>query len=211
MDIMVKRFYEFVKDDKTQGFFAFLLYSLCLLYLAGKNLPLAFQSICNIALMVAQISCLIYIITYDNKLSLKEIGKEILMYMIVILLDIYITPVFISGKSANQASLNKACSQIPIIYFVLLAVIIVPILEEYIFRFLPSKFIKNKVLYIIISAVIFAGMHVINDPKPFYYIWAYMLDSLYFGYRYYKTKNIFVTISLHSFNNLIALIPMFLI
>lgn len=52
----------------------------------------------------------------------------------------------------------------------------------------------------------FAAMHVIHDPNPFYYIWFYMIKPLYWAYRYHKTKDIYVTICMHSFSNFIAII-----
>lgn len=58
------------------------------------------------------------------------------------------------------------------------------------------------------SAFIFAGMHVLNDPNPFYYIWFYMMNPLYYGYRYYETQDILVPISMHSLHNLIAALPL---
>lgn len=108
------------------------------------------------------------------------------------------------GEPANQTKIEESFYE-TLIFNSIYVVIIGPIIEEFIFRFLPYSFIKNKKLYVIVSAVIFAAMHVINDSNPFYYIWFYILGALYYSYRYYKTKDIWVTISLHSFNNLIAL------
>lgn len=53
-------------------------------------------------------------------------------------------------------------------------------------------------------------MHVIDDPNPFGHIWFYMIDSFYYGYRYYKTNDIWVPISMHGFNNTISFLEMFL-
>lgn len=99
---------------------------------------------------------------------------------------------------------RKIFAFIVYVYFIgiFMKIIIGPIIEEFIFRFLPYRFIKNKILYVIVSTVIFAGMHVLNDPNPFYYIWFYMMRPLYYGYRYHKTKDILVPISMHSLNNL---------
>lgn len=199
---MEERFNEFIKNYKTQGFLAFSCYFLCVLY-CKDNLPSIMQCICTIAFTVTYLCCLGYIFNYDGIKDFKTIGKELLMFIPVFLLSTFMTSLLISGEPANQTSVNEILSQSPILYSIII-VIIGPMLEEYIFRFLPSKFIKNQLLYVLISSIIFAGMHVINDPNPFYYIWYYLPLSLYFGYRYYKTENLFVTISMHSFNNLIA-------
>ena len=53
----------------------------------------------------------------------------------------------------------------------------------------------------------FAAMHVIDDPNAFHYVWFYMMRPIYYGYRYYETDNIWVSISMHSLNNFIAVLP----
>ena len=107
------------------------------------------------------------------------------------------------GQPENQAVLDMVFYEAPI-FNSILSFIIAPIVEEFIFRFLPYRFIKNGNLYIIVSTVVFAAMHVINDSNPFYYIWFYMMKPWYYGYRYHKTRDIFVPLSMHILNNLIA-------
>lgn len=135
--------------------------------------------------------------------EVKKIAKEIIMSIPILLIDGLITSYIIIGESTNQTSVIESFYKSPV-FSAIDVTIIAPIIEEVIFRLLPYKFIKNKGLYIIVSAVVFAAMHVISDPNPFYYIWSYMIISLYLGYRYYKTKDIRVTIAIHSFSNLIA-------
>ena len=53
-------------------------------------------------------------------------------------------------------------------------------------------------------------MHVVNDTNAFYNIWFYLPNALYLGYRYYKTNDLLVTISIHSLNNLLATLPLIL-
>ena len=125
------------------------------------------------------------------------------MFIPIFIITICITSFIMVGQSANQTSIDESFYEAPI-FNSILAIIIGPIIEEWIFRFLPSKFINNRTLYIIVSTVIFATMHVIDDPNAFYYIWFYMMRPLYYAYRYHKTKDILVPISMHSLNNLVA-------
>lgn len=113
------------------------------------------------------------------------------------------------GEPANETHINESFGD-AVIFNTILLIFIGPIYEEFIFRLLPYKFIKNKTLYIVISALIFAGIHVINDTKAFYNIWFYLPTALYLGYRYYKTNDLLVTISIHSLNNLLATLPLIL-
>ena len=125
------------------------------------------------------------------------------MFIPILLISDCVISFIMVGQPANQTSLDKAFYEAPI-FNSILSIIIGPIIEEFIFRFLPYRFIKNKTLYIIVSTVVFAAMHVVNDPNPFYYIWFYMMRPLYYGYRYHKTKDILVPLSMHSLNNLVA-------
>ena len=135
--------------------------------------------------------------------TLTQIIKEILVFIPFMIVTTYIIKLCIKGQPLNQVNIGQDFYKAPILYSIYM-IGIGPALEEINFRFIPSKFIKGKVLYIIISSIVFAGMHVVNDPKRFYYIWCYLPDAIYYGYRYYKTKNIWITISLHSFHNLIV-------
>ena len=133
----------------------------------------------------------------------KKILKEILMLIPILFLSWFIKKFIVTGEPLNQVGISNDYVQSPVSAF-FTSVILAPVIEEFIFRFLPYKFISNKTLYILVSAIIFSAMHVINDSNPFYYIWQYIIIALYLGYRYYKTKDICVPISIHLLNNLIA-------
>ncbi|MDE5830888.1 MAG: CPBP family intramembrane metalloprotease, partial [Clostridia bacterium] len=140
--------------------------------------------------------------------TIKRLTKEIAMFILFLLISTFIISFIFIGKPANQTSVDAfgatSISNMMIIIFM------GPIFEEFVFRLLPYKFIKNKTLYITISAFLFAGIHVINDPNPLYYIWCYMPNALYFSYRYHKTNDLIVTISIHSLNNLLSMLPVIL-
>ncbi len=144
----------------------------------------------------------------ELKTEMKIIAKELFMFIPIFIICTLFRTFVIVGTPKNQLELEEIFTQISPVMFFIICVIICPIEEEFICRFLPYNFIKNKLFYIIISAVVFAGIHVVDDPNPLYYITAYMINALYYGYRYSKTKNLLVTISLHSFNNLIGFICM---
>lgn len=212
---IIERFLKFLRRERTKSVLAFLLYSSVILMALNLELPIVANMIGGIIQFIVVI---LWNIAYleeisDERLSTKKwkhkltmIGKEIVMFIPILLITSLITKLLLVGESANQASIDSNFKNAPIMYS-LLIIIFGPIIEEFIFRLLPAKFIKNRFMYIIISTVVFAAMHVVGDPKAYYYIWFYMMRPLYYGYRYYETKNIWVPISMHSLNNLIATLP----
>ena len=80
-----------------------------------------------------------------------------------------------------------------------LTVIFAPILEEVLFRYSFSK-IKNKYIYIILSSVLFAFVHLSNMNEIIYLI-PYGFLGMGFGLTYLKNQNIISSILIHSFHN----------
>lgn len=223
MNSFAYRFFTFVKKEKTRDFIAFVFYALFLFLMLGIDMPIALEIICfGLVVSISALGSSVYLLDWLDEhcvqkhelgkniwQELKKIVKEIAMFIPIWLISSYIINTFVVRQPANQTGLEESFKESPI-FNSIFAIVFGPMLEEFIFRFLPYRFIKNKTLYVIFCSIIFAGMHVIDDPNPFYYIWCYMPDALYYTYRYYKTKDIWVTISLHSFNNLIATLLFFL-
>lgn len=82
------------------------------------------------------------------------------------------------------------------------SIIITPILEEYFFRYLPYKFVKDKVnrLYVMfISTILFTIFHsVIGIEYIIVFISGILLTMIYF-----KTENIFYSMFSHTMYNAI--------
>ena len=100
----------------------------------------------------------------------------------------------------------------PLYVTAILAIFIAPLTEELMFRGFIKKFIKNNILFVIVSSLIFGGLHVIsaNSFQQFLYIIPYSILGLAFSLNYVKTKNIVSNIFLHSAWNSIAVIVMIL-
>lgn len=206
----IKRFMGWtLENGKKEVFITFIFY--LTLVAIGIELPSWIYMICTIIfIIIFTIVVKCFGIRYINEIfkfnllkTFRQIIKEILVFIPFMILTTYVINLYIKGQPLNQVNINRDFYKAPILYSICM-IGIGPAAEEISFRFIPSKFMKGKVLYIIISSIAFAGMHVVNDPKRFYYIWCYLPDAIYYGYRYYKTKNIWITISLHSFHNLIA-------
>lgn len=143
----------------------------------------------------------------ETKKILKEFERFIFEIPIVLFIETMLFYLYSQNISINE-SINREYFKNSPLVFVILAVIIGPIIEETIFRYLPHQFIKNKKIYIIVSAFIFSMMHCTGSFKDLIYIPMYLPSSLYFAYKYYKTEDVFVTIAMHSFINFIAVIQL---
>ena len=207
------RFYNFMMQERTKKVPALIFY--CYVVSSFFDIPTKiFLPITYFVLILTVLYGIIYmpkaidnLFQYSIKQEAKKIGKEIIIFLPINAIFGCIFAFFIKGESANNTAIIQDFEQ----FFVLACIdvcIITPILEEYIFRKLPYCFIKNKKIYIFVATIIFATMHVVHDPKALYYIWPYLFTSFYFTYRYYKTQDLLVTISLHSCSNILATISL---
>ena len=200
----------------------FLITAITILEIINLNLPAILEDVLiSIFWTMLGVDIIIYILDSPSKISekneegiskrIERIKKELIMFIPILLLRHTFCEILVNivGDPANQIAIEQKFAELTLWSFASL-VIVGPMVEEYIFRLLPSRFIKKKIPYIVISTVIFASMHIVNDPNPFCHIWFYMINPIYYGYRYYKTNDIFVSTSMHSLNNLISFIEMFL-
>lgn len=115
--------------------------------------------------------------------------------------NLYLT-YFIGNIASNEATNRELLSTNPILS-ILLMVIIVPLLEEIIFRLNIKKAFKNKYIFCIISALIFGGMHLIGSSslKELLYIIPYGSLGFFFAKAYYESDNIYTSVLAHMFHN----------
>lgn len=113
---------------------------------------------------------------------------------------------FVGNISTNQ----EIISQWPIYISAFIAIIIAPLTEELMFRGFMKKFIKNNILFLILSSLIFGGLHVtLSDSfSQLLFIIPYSILGFAFSLNYVKTRNIASNIFLHSAWNSIAIIAM---
>lgn len=102
----------------------------------------------------------------------------------------------------NQENVNSVKKATPLIYY-LKVYLFGPFMEEGVFRYLPSKFISNKKVFVIVSSYFFALAHVFDTPLWILYLPLYMISSLYLGYKYSQTENLAHNILIHSLFNIL--------
>ena len=224
MDSKLGRFTTFILKEKTRDIYAFVFFVFFMITLFDFEFPLIITILGYIIwTIILLIGGTIYLNDWMDKITitdiqkkrekkikdLKLISKEFIMFLPIWGITWLISYFLCQGQSANQTYLEEIFFEAPL-YYSIQFIIVGPLLEEFVFRFLPYRFIKNKTLYVIISSIIFAALHVVNDPNGLYYFWFYLMRPFYYGYRYHKTQDLRVPFCMHSFNNLIATIPMIL-
>ena len=126
----------------------------------------------------------------------------------IILIGYFISSLSVLILAGNISNNQALLSKWPIYITAFLAIIIAPLIEELMFRGFIKKFIKNDILFVIISSLVFGGLHVTSADslQQVLYIIPYSVLGLAFSLNYVKTKNIASNIFLHSAWNTIATI-----
>lgn len=146
----------------------------------------------------------------NHKDYYKNYFKYYLMGLIIMMFsNVIIAMISKGGIAGNQNTINELFEISPLyVYFA--SVIFAPIVEELVFRKAIRNIIPNGILFVIVSGLVFGGLHVIGNVTAWYdllYLIPYSVPGIIFAYILYKTDNIFVSMGLHFMHNgiLIAL------
>ena len=141
------------------------------------------------------------------KFIFSKLGIAYLFLFIFSIISILLTK---KGTSVNQKTLET----LPLYYIIPAAVIYAPIVEEILFRGIFRRIIKNNIIFIIISGLVFGLLHTIGEASLFNiiamsipYVWL----GVHLSYIYVKSNNIFTNITTHAIINTVATIFIVLI
>lgn len=141
------------------------------------------------------------------KTYLKYIFPKLGIFLIIYI-AISIPVALIAGQiSTNQAQINE----LPITITIIVAVILAPILEEFMFRGLLRKGFNNDTIFMIFSSLVFGAAHVLYAEENFImyiYIIPYALLGYFLARTYTKTNNIFTNITVHFVWNSFSMLLM---
>ena len=146
-----------------------------------------------------------YIKNFKNYMP-KYMEYWALAFSLMLISNFIIITLFPNSVATNQVAVNNLLKEAPF-YMIVSAVIFAPFLEETIFRFSFRKMFKNDLIFIILSGLVFGGLHVIGsfnnliDLIDLIYIIPYSIPGAVFAYTLVKSKNIFIPMSLHFFHN----------
>ncbi len=148
----------------------------------------------------------------DFKENFKPYTKKYMEYWalsfaLMLISNFIIVSLFPDSVATNQEIVNSNLVVAPI-YMIITSVIFAPFLEETIFRLGFREIFKNDTLFIIMSGLVFGGLHVISSYTNLInliYIIPYSIPGFVFAYTLVKSKNICVPIGLHFFHNAIMM------
>ena len=133
-----------------------------------------------------------------TKISFKNwFAGFIIMFISNIIINI-----FIPGIGENESAVQTIIKQMPVIAFIL-TTILAPFVEEMVFRKYIKNCINSKILYMIISGLIFGFIHtsISTNTLELLLIIPYGSLGFMFAKTVYETDNIYTSIMMHMFHN----------
>lgn len=151
-----------------------------------------------------------------KKNGFKYLAKYIPIYVLGLMAmsisNIILYEITNTQISNNEQLVRDYIKLLPI-YMTFSCVIYAPIVEEITFRKTFINIINNKYFFILVSGVMFGLVHITGDTigiNEYLLSIPYILMGTCLAYIYYKSDNIFTTITIHSMHNLILLILQFI-
>ena len=187
----------------VQSMIVIILFFICeALFLTYMNKPV-FSIIGVICLLLALLLCKLF---KFNLFSFKALKRNEIVLIIISFLVLEITTYLITTffpLPSNQESLSKMVDQSNLIVAIITLGILIPIIEECIFRgvFIKVLFQKSQRIGVIISILLFTFAHGPSSVTDFI---IYGLPAVIYSVSYYKTKRLEIPIIIHIMNNLYA-------
>ena len=131
--------------------------------------------------------------------------------MVMAISNLVITSIT-GGLASNETSVRESLKEYPI-YMIFSNILFAPFVEELTFRGNFKEAFKSNIVFIIFTALLFSGVHVLNgisNPLELLYFIPYGALAISFGITYTKTNNIYTTMVLHSFHNTLSIVLMIL-
>lgn len=150
----------------------------------------------------------------NNYKKYLSIGLKYWLVSIFIMMISNIILSFITNDIASNEENNRLIMDYYPIYMILYSSILAPIIEELTFRVNFREAFKNDKLFIIITSLIFAGIHVfsggissvLSNPSELLYFVSYGSVSVALALSLVKTDNIYTSIIIHSLHNTLSVI-----
>ena len=183
------------------------------IFTKNPNLDPKIINILSLAINYILFICFSFMYFKKFKDDIKRLSKKhfiivLIVSILAVILNFIMTSVLSSLNVSfdNQnlvADLLNIYTAPMLIYVIFLA----PVIEELVFRYSLGSIIKNNVIFVIISSILFGIIHGLGLS-----IFIYIILGLVFSLIYIKTdKNLFSSTLAHIINNLIVTIMMFIL
>lgn len=147
---------------------------------------------------------------FKFKSILKYIPIYILGIFLMIILNYLMSKITNIAISKNETDIRNYIKVFPI-PMAFSTVIYAPIVEELTFRKAFMNIFNKTYLFVLVSGTVFGLIHISSfSLDNFLMTIPYIIIGINFSYIYYKSNNIFTTITLHSIHNLILLTIQFI-
>ena len=124
--------------------------------------------------------------------------------IVMIISNLLITFLAPNAIAGNEEAVRNLINQYPL-YMIFSVSIYAPFTEELIFRKSFKNVFSNKWVFVIISGLIFGGLHVIDytfqNPLEILYILPYGILGGTFAYMDYEVDSVFPSITMHMLHN----------
>ena len=212
---MTSKIYKIIKTIIVIVFFltfnTIAVYTLQFLGLNFNNMNKNTLSITCILIEIVEILLLFFIYYNDMVHDLKDFKENFKKYLkfglkwwaigliLMYVSNIIVYLITLQGAS-NEEILQEQIIKLPL-YMLFSSSITAPFTEEVVFRKSIRDVFSNNILFIVVSFLVFGGMHVLTSSSliEVLYIIPYGIFGAIFAYMYVKTDNIFTSISIHAF------------
>jgi len=146
---------------------------------------------------------------FTGKDFLKIIVAFIVMYVVGLIVALILIALGMEPGTAPAELVRKEFSRVFPLGAIISVVILAPIWEETAFRMAGKNLIKNGVLFVVITSLLFAFIHTVNfsivDNLD------YFISGVLFSVLYLITKDIRIPIGAHFLFNLVSAVVGFLV
>lgn len=148
-----------------------------------------------------------YIKDFSNNFT-TGIKYWLIGFIIMVISNLIITFILNKGLAGNEEEVRAYIDSFPL-FMIFNTVIYAPLTEELTFRKSIKDAVSNKWIYILVSGLVFGGLHIISYMTSWtdiIYLIPYSSLGIAFALLYHKTDNIFSTITMHAMHNFLAVI-----
>lgn len=187
----------------------------------SAGVKIFYMVVCNLLLLASMMLLFHEKLERDFKDLLKhhkEYYGEYFKYWLIALAIMMISNMILSSIANGQLPNNEQAIRdafgINPFYVYFSAVFLAPVVEELLFRQGIRNLIPNKIAFILVSGIVFGGMHVVLSMTSGFdllYLIPYCTPGIVFAYMLAKTDNIFVSMGFHFMHNGILMALQFIV
>ena len=185
-----------------------------LLKINTEDIPPHSYNFYSITLEITMLIIIYYTFEKEIKLAIKDIKenhqeyfdkyfKTYLIGVAIMMISNILINKLGGGISENESAIRDEFKLYPIFTYVS-AVFLAPLLEESIFRLGFKAMIKNKLIYIITSGLIFGSLHLLGAKIDYLlpiYLISYCSCGWAYAYMMTKSNNILISTDFHFMHN----------